>query len=48
MAADVDEAVYQGDHSGFGGIDLAVPTFATAVARGLPVDDAVPGQYQRW
>ncbi|MFI0479198.1 carboxymuconolactone decarboxylase family protein [Actinomadura sp. 9N215] len=34
------EAIYRGDHSGFSGLDLAVLTFATAVARGLPVDDA--------
>lgn len=34
------DALYRGDHSGFRGVDLAVLTFATAVARGLPVDDA--------
>jgi alkylhydroperoxidase family enzyme len=33
------DAIHRGDHSGFSGIDLAVLTFATAVARGLPVDD---------
>lgn len=34
------DALYAGDHSGFSGLDLAVVTFATEVARGSKVDDA--------
>ncbi|MFI6532839.1 carboxymuconolactone decarboxylase family protein [Nonomuraea sp. NPDC050547] len=41
ITPDEREAVYRGEHSGFSGLDLAVLAFATAVARGLPVDDAV-------
>ncbi|MFJ5262582.1 carboxymuconolactone decarboxylase family protein [Streptomyces sp. NPDC088387] len=39
MTPEERDAIHRGDHSGFDGIDLAVLTFATAVARGLPVDD---------
>ncbi|MFJ7078822.1 carboxymuconolactone decarboxylase family protein [Streptomyces sp. NPDC098781] len=34
------DAIHRGDHSGFSGVDLAVLTFATEVARGTAVDDA--------
>ncbi|WP_028926109.1 carboxymuconolactone decarboxylase family protein [Pseudonocardia acaciae] len=34
------DAIYRGDEAAFGGVDLAVLRFATAVARGLRVDDA--------
>jgi alkylhydroperoxidase family enzyme len=33
------DAIFRGDHSLFSGLDLAVLTFATAVARGTSVDD---------
>jgi alkylhydroperoxidase family enzyme len=34
------DAIFRGDYSAFGGVDLAVLAFATAVARGSSVDDA--------